>query len=457
VENLKQFAKVADDPKKRRKLVRRKVPDGMVPWSESTMTRLVSATPEPLTSNMRVSTAMILDVVDRPGDPFLAMRRLLTDNHEPRKRQLQHIREAVGIARSLLQAGVVERLAEPEPDGRRYRLTVDLPPDFALNQPLSTFALAAVEALDPASETHALDVVSVIEATLEDPRQILAAQLKKARGEAIAAMKADGIEYDQRMELLDDVTYPKPLEELLEYAYAVYLQSNPWAADGQLSPKSIVREMWERGLTFREYVSAYGLTRSEGAVLRYLSDAFKALRSGVPAAARTEDVTDIVEWLGELVRQVDSSLLDEWEQLTNPDDPHDAPVAVPARPRPLTGNERAFTAMIRNALFRRVELFARRRWYDLGELDADSGWTADRWVELGDQYFAEHDDVGTAADARGPALLIVDRQPDVWRVRQILDDPAGDHDWGIDVEVDLEASDEEGAAVIRLVGAGRLD
>ncbi len=148
VENLKQFAKVADDPKKRRKLVRRKVPEGMVPWSESTMTRLVDATPEPLTSNMRVSTAMILDVVDRPGDPFAAMRRLLTENHEPRKRQLQHIREAVGIARSLLQAGVVERLDVPEADGRRYRLTVDLPPDFALNQPLSTFALAAVDVLD---------------------------------------------------------------------------------------------------------------------------------------------------------------------------------------------------------------------------------------------------------------------------------------------------------------------
>ena len=110
VENLKQFAKVADDPKKRRKLVRRKVPEGMVPWSESTMTRLIDAAPEPLTSNMRVSTAMILDVVDRPGDPFVAMRRLLTENHEPRKRQLQHIREAIGIARSLLQAGVLERL-----------------------------------------------------------------------------------------------------------------------------------------------------------------------------------------------------------------------------------------------------------------------------------------------------------------------------------------------------------
>lgn len=457
VENLKQFAKVADDPKKRRKLVRRKAPEGMVPWGEATMNRLVAAAPEALTSNMRVSTAMILDVVDRPGDPFEAMRRLLTDNHEPRKRQLRLIREAVGIARSLLQAGVIERLEEPEPDGRRYRLTVDLPDDFALNQPLSTFALAAVDVLDPNSETYALDVVSVIEATLEDPRQILGAQLNKARGEAVAAMKAEGIEYEERIELLDDVSYPKPLQELLEHTYEVYLQTNPWAADGHLSPKSVVREMWERAMTFREFVSGYGLTRSEGAVLRYLSDAVKALRSGVPAAARTEEVTDIVEWLGELVRQVDSSLLDEWEQLTSPDQPHDAPVAVPARPRPLTGNDRAFTAMVRNALFRRVELFARRRWDELGTLDSGSGWTADRWAEVGHAYFDEHSDVGIDADARGPALLIVDRRPGVWHVRQILDDPAGDHDWGFDAEVDLAASDEEGAAVIRLVDAGRMD
>lgn len=456
VENLKQFAKVADDPKKRRKLVRRKAPEGMVPWGENTMTRLIDAAPEALTSNMRVSTAMILDVVDRPGDPFVAMRRLLTDNHEPRKRQLKHIREAVGIARSLLQAGVIERLDTPEPDGRRYRLTVDLPDDFALNQPLSTFALAAVDVLDPEAETYALDVVSVIEATLEDPRQILAAQLNKARGEAVAQMKADGIEYDERIELLDEVTYPKPLQELLEHTYEVYRQTNPWAADGHLSPKSVVREMWERALTFREYISLYGLTRSEGAVLRYLSDAFKALRSGVPASARTEQLADIVEWLGELVRQVDSSLLDEWEQLTNPDQPHDVPVAVPTRPRPLTGNERAFTAMVRNALFRRVELFARARWDELGALDSASGWTADRWAEAGEEYFDEHAEVGTGADARGPALLIFDRQPQVWRVRQILEDPAGDHDWGFDVEVDLAASDEEGAAVLRIVDAGRM-
>ena len=458
VANLKQFAKVADDPKKRRKLVRRKAPEGMVPWGEATMTRLVDAAPEALTSNMRVSTAMILDVVDRPGDPFEAMRRLLTDNHEPRKRQLRLIREAVGIARSLLQAGVVERLDEPEPDGRRYRLTVDLPRDFALNQPLSTFALAAIDLLDAESDSYALDVVSVIEATLEDPRQVLAAQLNKARGEAVAAMKADGIEYDERIELLDDITYPKPLEDLLDHAYEVYVQSNPWAADGRLSPKSVVREMWERAMTFREFVSVYGLTRSEGAVLRYLSDAFKALRSGVPAGARTDELTDIVEWLGELVRQVDSSLLDEWEQLTSPDQPAGVtPEVRAAPPRPLTANERAFTATVRNALFRRVQLFARERWDELGELDSAAGWTAQRWAEAGEAYFTEHESVGTGADARGPALLVFDRRPDIWRVRQILDDPAGDHDWGFDAEVDLGASDESGSLVLRLVDAGRMD
>jgi hypothetical protein len=176
----------------------------------------------------------------------------------------------------------------------------------------------------------------------------------------------------------------------------------------------------------------------------------------VPTAARTEQLADIVEWLGELVRQVDSSLLDEWEQLTSPDQPHDVPVPVPARPRPLTGNERAFTAMVRNALFRRVELFARSRWDELGALDASSGWTAERWADAGEAYFDEHAEVGTGADARGPALLIFDRQPQVWRVRQILEDPAGDHDWGFDVEVDLAASDEEGAAVLRIVDVDRM-
>jgi hypothetical protein len=298
--------------------------------------------------------------------------------------------------------------------------------------------------------------LSVLESTLDDPRQVLNAQRSKAKGEAVAQMKADGIEYEERMELLEDVSWPKPLEEMLTAAYETFRAGQPWIGDYELSPKSVARDMWERAMTFVEYVGFYGLARSEGLVLRYLADAYKALDRTVPDALRTEELTDLTEWLGELVRQVDSSLLDEWEQLTSPDQPLDVPVAVPARPRPLTGNERAFTAMVRNALFRRVELFALRRWYDLGLLDVDSGWDAARWEVVVRAYFAEHEDVGTGADARGPALLIVDKsEPGIWRVRQILDDPAGDHDWGFDVEVDLEASDEEGTAVLRLVEAGR--
>src|SRR5919205_3087165 len=223
------------------------------------------------------------------------------------------------------------------------------------------------------------------------------------------------------MELREEITPPQPLKDPPDHPFAVYRRSNPWAADAHLSPKSVVRDMWERAMTFRELVNSYGLTRAEGAVLRYLSDAFKALRSGVPADARTEEVTDLVEWLGELVRQVDSSLLDEWEQLTSPDQPLDVAVAVPARPRPVTGNERAFTAMVRNALFRRVELWARRRWAELGDLDGGSGWDADRWAEVGEAYFAEHDELLTGADARGPALLIWDKaEPGVWRGRPRL-------------------------------------
>ncbi len=173
---------------------------------------------------------MLLSVIARPGNAFEAMRKLLEDNHEPRRNQLRHIRRAIAIYRSLLDGGIVERLAEPDAEGRIVRLTVDLQQDFALNQPLSTFALAAFDLLDPESPSYALDMVSVVESTLDDPRQILAAQQNKAKGEAVAQMKADGVEYEDRMERLMDVEYPKPLEELLSHAYNLYRKSHPWVA-----------------------------------------------------------------------------------------------------------------------------------------------------------------------------------------------------------------------------------
>ncbi len=454
IENERMLAKAGDDPRKRRKVVRKKPPPGMVSWGQPTFDRLVAAEPEPLASSFAVSHAMLLNVISRPGNAYQAMKHLLTDNDESQPARRRHVSRAIAIYRALLAGGVVERLAEPDADGRHVRLTVDLQADFALNQPLSPLALAAIELLDRQSPEYPLDVLSVIESTLDDPRQVLSAQQFKARGEAVAAMKADGVEYDERMELLESVTYPKPQADLLEAAYNIYKRGHPWVADHELSPKSVARDMYERAMTFTEYVGYYGLARSEGLVLRYLADAYKALRQTVPEEARTEELADLIEWLGELVRQVDSSLIDEWERLRNP--LAEAEHLAAERPPAVTGNKRAFRVLVRNAMFRRVELAALRRYAELGELAGDDGWDADAWADALEPYFDQHDDIGTGADARGPALLIIDEQPGHWQVRQIFDDPAGDHDWGISAVVDLAASDEAGVAVLTVTSVGQL-
>ncbi|WP_129667242.1 DEAD/DEAH box helicase [Phytoactinopolyspora endophytica] len=458
IENEKAVAKAGDDPKKKRKLVRKKPPEGFVSWGEKTFERLVESPPEPLTSSFAVSHAMVLGVAGRSGDAFEAMRKLLTDNHESRPAQRRHILRAIAIYRALLQSGVMERLDEPDADGRTVRITVDPQSDFALNQALSPFALAAFELLDAESPTYALDVLSVVESTLDDPRQVLAAQQNKARGEAVAEMKAERIEYDERMELLEDVTYPRPLEELLEAAFELYRQTNPWVADYELSPKSVARDLYERAMSFGEYVRFYQLARSEGLVLRYLADAFRALRQTVPEEIRTEELTDLIEWLGELVRQVDSSLLDEWEKLQNPDelDEGGLETAGADTPRPITANRRAFMVSVRNAMFRRVELAAREEWEELGELDGASGWDADAWADAIEPYFDEHDDIGIGPDARSPKMLIITEHADRWEVRQIFDDPADNRDWGISATIELDASNDAGHPVVEISDAGEL-
>ncbi|KJF22358.1 DUF3516 domain-containing protein [Rhodococcus sp. AD45-ID] len=447
VDNLRAVAKAGDDPKKIKKIQRKKAPEGFVSWSEATFDRLVAASPEPLVSRFSVSNSMLLNVIARPGNCFDAMRHLLEDNHESRPAQRKHILKAISLYRGLLSAGIVERLDEPDEHGRMARLTMDLQRDFALNQPLSPFALAAFELLDVESDTYALDVVSIIESTLDDPRQVLMGQQHFARGEAVAQMKADGIEYEERMELLEEVTWPKPLAELLFPAFEMYRGGHPWITEFALSPKSVVRDMIERAMTFAELISHYGLTRSEGLVLRYLADAYRALRQTVPTEARTEELEDIIEWLGELIRQVDSSLLDEWESLTDPGAEADTEeVAFGADiPRPISANPRAFRVMVRNAMFRRIDLASRRQWNELENLD--DGIDAAEWEEQLLPYFEEYSSIGTGPSARGPALFQVVEEGEFWRVRQVLEDPEGDHGWALLGVVDIPESDALGEIV----------
>ncbi|MGA9870244.1 MAG: DUF3516 domain-containing protein [Rhodococcus sp. (in: high G+C Gram-positive bacteria)] len=444
IENARLVAKAGDDPKKLKRVQRKKAPDGFVSWGEPTFERIVAASPESLVSRFSVNNAMLLNVIARPGNCFTAMRHLLEDNHETRPAQRGHILRAITLYRGLVAAGIVEQLSEPDADGRYARLTVDLQPNFALNQPLSTFALASFELLDAESPTHALDVVSIIESTLDDPRQILMAQQHAARGEAVQQMKADGIEYDERMELLEEVTWPKPLEELLVPAFEIYRGGHPWLTEVALSPKSVVRDMIERSMTFAELISHYGLTRSEGLVLRYLADAYRALRQTVPPEARTEEVQDITEWLGELVRQVDSSLLDEWENLTDPgEEPEAKPEAYGGdTPRPISANPRAFRVLVRNAIFKRIELAAAQRWDALDELDDGPDWEAEF-----EPYFEEYGQIGIGPSARGPALFELTVGREQTTARQIIEDPDGDQGWYLTATIDLDESNALGEIV----------
>ena len=472
IENERALAKAGDDPKKRRKVVRKQPPDGFVGWNEDTYEKIIVAQPENLTSRMQVTHGMILNIAQRPGNSYEAMRDLLDTSHESPDRRRALKRRALALTRGLLGSGVLVKLEEPDRHGGWCVMAESVGEDFALNQPLAPFAVASLELLDRESPTYHLDVVSVLEAVLEDPFQVLLAQQFAARGEAVAQMKADGVEYEERMELLEQVTWPKPLEELLEHAIGIYSQSHPWVDASALSPKTVVRDMWERAMNFTQFVSFYKLQRSEGTVLRYLSDAYRALRHTVPDEFRDESFDDLVEWLGETVRQTDSSLLDEWEALTDPDKVAAAAElaaqgAPPPPPRPVTGNERAFLAMIRTAMFRRVELAAFDRWEELGRMEAAAAGLAEpalevimdaaAWDDALAGYWDEHDDIGTGGAARGPHLFEIDRGKEHWRVTQIIDDPAGNHDWRITADVDLPASDAAGAAVVRATAFSRLD
>ncbi|MFW0112530.1 DEAD/DEAH box helicase [Rothia sp. CCM 9416] len=442
---------------------KKKPPQGFVAWSEKTFEQIIEAEPEQLSSSFQLTHSMMLNMLQREADPFETVMLFLTANHEPPIKQRSLKRKAIGIYRELLNGGVVERLAEPDEFGRTVRLTVSLQENFALNQPLSPFAMASLSLLDSESDSYALDAVSIIEATLERPRQVLVGQEKKAKSQALAEMKAEGMDYNERMAELDKITYPQPLAELLEAAFETYSSGAPFMKEFQLEPKSVVRDMYERAMGFGDYIQYYGLERSEGILLRYLSDAYKALRQTVPLSALTDELTDLIEWLGEVIRQTDSSLVDEWERMASGDEGlpvQDSLEELVAESAPaLTANPRAFKVMVRNALFRRVELFADERDKILGQLDGErSGWDSDRWADAMDDYFEEYEDIYTDADARSPGLLTIDddtaEHPGFWLVRQTFSDPEENHDFGIVARVDLAASDAEGAPVVLIESVG---
>ena len=466
IENAKLMAKAGDDPKKLRRIKKKKPPEGFVTWNKQTFERLIETQPETLQPRLRITHSMVLSMVEQGGDARAHVSELIAASLQTDEEKLKLNARADEIFATLIDSGVVVRAeVPPAPDAPAdaeaevdYALTVDLPEDFALDQPLSPFLLAALELLDPESETYTLDLISMVEATLEDPKQVLRAQERAERDRAMAAMKADGIDYEERLERLQEVTYPKPLEEMLAGAFAQYCAEVPWANDYELSPKSVLRDMLESASDFKGYVQKLKIARSEGILLRYLAEAYRSLDRTVPTAKRNERLDDIVSWLGFMVRSVDSSLVDAWEAAG---DPAALDIAPPTAADQVVADRRGVTLLVRNALFRRVTLAARDHTDQLGDLDADFGMTEARWQRALDAYHEEHEEILTDGDARSTAMFSIDESDEqaahVWHVHQIFADESADHDFGIMADLDLDATQEEGEAVFKNYRVGFIE
>ena len=455
IENARSLAKAGDDPKARRKASRAKVPEGFVNYDEAAMNRIIAARPEPLVSRFRVTADLVASVLGRPDGPA-ALKHLLRTNHDAPAKQRLHKKRAIAVYRSLEAAGVAERLRDTNGHclGVRVGSLVEGRDERAalrFSAPLTPFAIEVIATFDRDEPGYLLDVVSVVESVLDDPRQILYAQQNAAKGAAVARLKAEGMQYEERMEQLETISWPKPLAELLDGCFHAYHQHHPWIHESP-SPKSIVREMLEGGDTFATFVRRYRLERSEGLVLRYLTDAWRTLDRSLPDDVYTEGLEDVVEWLGELIRATDATLLDEWAVLAGkPVHEHHQPEA-PAVGR--AGPPPAWRTAVRTAAFGWVELLARRSYATLADR---SGWTNERLATAMAPYWQTYDVLGIDQSARSAANFSLTEEPQRWVITQQLADPAGDGEWRFVATVDLAAAADEGAPLLVLQQLGPYD
>ncbi|MBK7584642.1 MAG: DUF3516 domain-containing protein [Myxococcales bacterium] len=454
IENLKLDAKAGADPSKKRKLVRRKPPErGYAHWDKATFERLLSSPPEPLTSRFRVSHGMLINVLGRPDGGCMALARLIKACHDRAHDKRKHGRTAMEMFRSLLDAGIVEWV-DGERGGRRASVNADLQQDFSLNHTLSLYLLDTLPLLDKELESHHLELLTLVEAILENPEIILQKQLDTLKTAAIAEMKAQGVEYDERIARLEEMDYPRPNREFIYDTFNVFAKKHPWVGAENIRPKSIARDMVEQFLSFSEYVKEYGLERSEGLLLRYLSDVYKVLVQTVPLDDRTEEVEELLTFFGAMVRQVDSSLLDEWERMRSGDGP-----PLPSAPREelepegskdVTRDQKGFTVLLRNELFRLVRALSRKDWKEAQEVTgpASGGLDAGAIERALTPFYETEKSLRTDPDARSPSLLTLETGETRWDFAQVLLDSADENDWVLVGYVDVAASREAGRAVL---------
>ena len=476
IENLKLEAKSRQTGKKFQK---RKPPEhGYVPFDENTYKRLIDAQPEPLTSSFRVDHGMLLNILSRETDGCRAMRNLLKDCHESAasKKQLQH--RAFMLFRSLVEKKIVEFVPAVAPGYSHLRVNMDLQDDFAMNQPLSLYLLDTLPKLDKDSPEYALDVITLCESIVENPEAILRIQQNKARDARLNELKAQGMEYNQRMEKLEKVEYPKPLRDFIYDTYNAFAEVHPWV-DVNVEPKSIVREMFENFSTFSGYVKQYNLQRMEAILLRHLNYVYKVLSQTVPDGYKNEELLEMQDYLGDMIRRVDSSLLEEWEKMAHPEDYQKRLEAGTAEDEAekafgadkaaadITYDKKRFINMVRQRIFQIMGSLAKQDFADVldslaedlaeGEMLADENgtpWTEKRLLEIMAAYTAEHHKFRMDVEGRALAHTIVTYEGNTMHVQQMLQDEEEFNDWSIDFELNLDECREAGVPLLKLLRIG---
>ena len=493
-----------------RKFVRRKAPEKFVNWDKNTFLRLISASPERLTSRFQVTHGMLLNVLSREGDGCAAMQKLIRDSHESDKAKEAHRRRAWQLFRSLADRKIIEIIPASERgpgDSAKLRVNVELQDDFSMDQTLSLYLLETIPLLDPEAPDYALVLLTLVESILEDPDIILRKQLDKVKSQKMAEMKMAGIEYDERIEELEKLEHPKPNREFVYSTFNAFADRHPWVGQENIRPKSIVREMFEEFRSFADYIKIYELQRAEGVLLRHLNSVFKVLAQTVPDTAKNEQLQEMELYLSTMIRQVDSSLLDEWERMRDPnfqraDAKEVRPPGAEEAERDITRDTKAFTSAIRNRIFVFLRGLVNGEFEaalsSLAEgsssegrvtegrvtrvpiIDADQGlselvppklenqglselvppadWTSERLAQAVEAYHADHERICLDPNARNirHTYVVPAEDKKTWRVQQMLVDPEEHNDWVAEFEVDLKESRVKEEPVVRFLRLGAL-